>query len=181
MGHKGVPFVHVPSPHTAQWPKRAARRPGCGAPRAYSGGCLGGESVNAENAYAEAVAALLDATPGDAVRDFDRALVDAQHAGLVDPETARQLRWLQRESVRAVRDHAAVVIPSLLTGLIASHAARSADLIPDTADKRSTLMVETLEPAAAAAEPMADPAPSPEARRRTLVAGLLALPDSASA
>lgn len=136
--------------------------------------------MQVESAYAEAIAALLDATPGGALRDFDAALVDAQHAGLLDPETARQLRWLQRESVRAVRDHAAAVLPSLITGLIASHSADAATAIQDTHPTANAGTHAALEPRPGAAE-QGDTAQSPEARRRTLVAGLLALPDSASA
>ena len=117
--------------------------------------------MQVESAYAEAVAALLDAVPMDATERFDAELAHAVTEGRVDAEVARTLRWWQRESVRAVRDHAAVVLPPIISGLIASHAQRA------LAPEEPTAPREQMSPE--------------EERRRTLVASLLDLSDAASA
>lgn len=125
--------------------------------------------MNREPAYADVVAGLLDATPATATERFDAELADAVAAGL-DPGVARALRWCQRESVRAVREHAAVVLPPVIAALVASEAAQSGPA------------AEPLAIAIATAPAQADPPVSPEdSRRRTLVAGLLSLTDSATA
>lgn len=123
--------------------------------------------MNREPAYADVVVGLLDATPAVSTERFDAELAEAVTAGL-DPGVARALRWWQRESVRAVRDHAAVVLPPVIAALVASEAAQ--------ADQTSG------SPAMAVAAKPAEAAVTPEdSRRRTLVAGLLSLSDSATA
>lgn len=120
-----------------------------------------------EPAYADVVAGLLDATPAAATERFDAALVEAVAAGL-DSSVARALRWRQRESVRAVREHASVVLPPVIAALVASEGG-----VP-TAPAEPPPVV-TAAPTAEA------PAHSEDTRRRTLVAGLLSLTDSATA
>jgi hypothetical protein len=136
--------------------------------------------VQVESAYAEAVAALLDATPRDALERFDIELAAAVGAGL-DEETARLLRWWQRESVRAVRDHAAAVIPGVISGLLAAQGPRPDGAFRDAGDASPRSRPTSLEPGLQQAEPTVVTGSAAETRRRTLVAGLLALPDSASA
>lgn len=122
--------------------------------------------MNRELAYADVVAGLLDATPAASSDRFDAELAEAVAAGL-DPGVARALRWCQRESVRAVREHAAIVLPPVISALVASEAAQAG---------------HAAEPLAIATAPQADsPAAPEESRRRTLVAGLRSLTDSATA
>ena len=154
-------------------------------------------------AYADLVAALLDATPHAAADRFDAAVADAVQAGTLDPEAARTLRWLQRETVRAVRDHAAATLPALVTALVASaadEAARVTQLghgepadpgdrdrpgapeaptgtVPTATVPTATVPTGTV-PTGTAPTATAPPAAAPpESRRRTLVAGLTALSD----
>lgn len=124
--------------------------------------------MDREVAYADAVVALLDASPTSAVEQFDAALEQAVDAGL-EVSLARTLRWWHRESMRAVRDHAAVVLPPVIAALVASDAAAAGQIAAP--------------PAIAVAPPPVDDEPSPaeEARRRTLVASLRSLNDSATA
>jgi hypothetical protein len=67
----------------------------------------------------------------------------------IDQETARTLRWWQRESVRGVRDHLAEVLPPLLDAL-------------ETAAARSTTTVQSSEEMWRAALSGTAPAPLPE-------------------
>lgn len=136
--------------------------------------------MQVELAYAEAVAALLDATPRDALERFDIELAAAIGQGL-DEETGRLLRWWQRESVRAVRDHAAAVIPGVISGLLAAQGARADGAITDAVPASASSRPEGLEPEPPQADPTVVTSGAAETRRRTLVAGLLALPDTASA
>ena len=71
-------------------------------------------------AYADLVSALAGSRRDPATERFDLELSAAEAAGTVDPVTARTLRWWQRESVRAVEDHLAAVLPDVLTRLEAS-------------------------------------------------------------
>jgi hypothetical protein len=151
--------------------------------------------VQVESAYAEAVAALLDATPDDAMARFDAELAAAVDAGRLDADTARTLRWWQRESVRAVRDHAAVVLPPVISGLVASSAGRQTGSVggevddgpaepDDRMDTENTAHIENtrhIENTGHIESTVDGGSTVDEARRRTLVAGLLAIPDAASA
>lgn len=123
--------------------------------------------MDRELAYADAVTALLDAAPTTAMEEFDAALAAAVEAGL-DVTLARTLRWWHRESVRAVRDHAAAVLPPVIAGLVAS----------DAAAAERTAGPPTV---AATSQPADDDLPAEETRRRTLVASLRSLNDSATA
>jgi hypothetical protein len=124
--------------------------------------------MNREPAYADVVAGLLDATPPTATERFDAELAEAVANGL-DASVARTLRWWQRESVRAVRTHSSTVPPAVITALLSSEAAHAAtNAAPPTA-------VSTT---GASPSPSDNPA-ADDTRRRTLVAGLLSLSDSA--
>ena len=68
-------------------------------------------------AYADLVAALLDLSDPAPSATFDGALDAAVADGSLTPEQARRLRWLQRESVRRLVDHARTVLPSTLVAL----------------------------------------------------------------
>lgn len=68
-------------------------------------------------AYADLVAALLDLSDPAPSATFDGALDAAVADGSLTPEHARRLRWLQRESVRRLVDHARTVLPSTLVAL----------------------------------------------------------------
>lgn len=145
--------------------------------------------MNREPAYAEVVAGLLDATPPTATERFDEALAEAVANGL-DPATARTLRWWHRESVRAVRDHASTVLPPVIAGLVASDAAAHATEPPAAIaiapeDDPASDKAPSDEAAPDSPEPdeltAPDALPAREARRRTLVASLRSLDDSATA
>ena len=76
-----------------------------------------GEQPARRAAYADLVAAVLDLRSPVATATFDHALSDAVAAGTLTDELARQLRWLQRESVRDVVTHATNVLPAALVAL----------------------------------------------------------------
>ncbi len=68
-------------------------------------------------AYADLVAAVLDLRSPGPRQAFDAALTEAVAAGTVSDELARQLRWLQRASERAIVEHAEAVLPPALDAL----------------------------------------------------------------
>jgi hypothetical protein len=69
------------------------------------------------------VAAVL-ALRADAASDrFDALLAELTAGGLLDPAAARELRWWQRESVRAVGDHLVDTVPASLVALDRAKAA----------------------------------------------------------
>jgi hypothetical protein len=73
-------------------------------------------------AYADLVAGLLDVRPDAATERFDAELEAAEADGRIDPQTAKVLRWWQRESLRAMVEHARAVVPPTLLALEASAA-----------------------------------------------------------
>jgi hypothetical protein len=78
-----------------------------------------------EAALADLVAGLLDARLDPATDRFDAELAAAEEDGRVDPQTAKVLRWWQREAQRALVEHARVVLPPTLLAL--EQAASGAD------------------------------------------------------
>lgn len=130
--------------------------------------------MDRQPAYADAVAALLDAAPQDAVSRFDAELTAAIAAGL-DPATARTLRWWQREATRALRDHASTVLPAVIDALVASERSRAEVTAEDGETEFSTAATGSEAPQTAPAAPSSE-----EARRRTLVAGLQALSEASA-
>ncbi len=73
--------------------------------------------VDRSSAYAELVSGLLEARHDAASGRFDAEVAAAEADGRIDERTARVLRWWQRESVRAVVEHARSVIPPALGAL----------------------------------------------------------------
>ncbi len=68
-------------------------------------------------AYADLVAAVLDLRSPEASNAFDAELSAAVDAGTLPADLGRQLRWLQRQSERAVVEHAETVLPPALVAL----------------------------------------------------------------
>jgi hypothetical protein len=145
-----------------------------------------------EAALADLVAGLLDARTDPATERFDAELVAAEDAGRVDPQTARVLRWWQREAQRSLVEHARVVLPPTMLAL--EHAASGADREVEAsaaswaravADESEQAPAPGRAPAPAPEvapgeldrddtpeEPLTPPADLSEHRRRLLVAGL---------
>lgn len=97
-------------------------------PRRFRGGPVNSDDVRA-TAYAELVAGLIDARDRAAEERFDAELDAAEIAGRIDLETARILRWWQRESLRAVVNQAEMVVPPTLAALeTAAHELRERTL-----------------------------------------------------
>ena len=134
-------------------------------------------------AYAELVAGLLDVRDPAAEERFDRRLDELVAQGLVDPDGARSLRLLQRQSVRALVEHAQTVLPATLLAIENSHREQSANDVDDQPSfAESVRDAET----ASASDAMADQAdeeidllepPADLTARRLLVAGLTQLPE----
>lgn len=146
-----------------------------------------------EAAYADLVAGLLDLRTDPATERFDAELAAAEEDGRIDPQTAKVLRWWQRESLRTMVEHASSVVPPTMLALEkaasgserevevsaqswaragnsgdagpgpAGHAAGTSADTADTADDDSP---DTDDP------PVPPPTDLSEHRRRLLVAGL---------
>lgn len=160
-------------------------------------GTTTGGSVNADNArgsaYAELIVGLIDARDRAAEERFDEELAAAEAAGRIDPQTARTLRWWQRESVRAVVTQAEQVVPTTLQALeIAAEELRdrtaaqreptvlgeSLDQLDPTMDSEYQHLPEDTEPDEAPLAAVSGDTPPPPAdltARRLLVAGLTPL------
>lgn len=143
-------------------------------------------------AYADLVAAVLDLRSPEASQAFDAALSAAVDAGALPDDLARQLRWLQRQSERALVEHAETVLPPALVALHRSIAPLSSPaavdspgvaepvdppgehhLEPDDEDELDDFNgIDETEP------PESAPVVQLQARR-LLVAGLRPLPDPA--
>ena len=83
--------------------------------------------------YADLLSALGGTRRDPATARFDEELAAAEAAGSIDPFVARTLRWWQRESVRAVEDHLASVLPAVLVGLETADA-EAAQAVADSAE-----------------------------------------------
>jgi hypothetical protein len=70
-----------------------------------------------EVAYADLVAGLLDLRSDPATERFDAELAAAEEDGRIDPQTAKVLRWWQRESLRTMVEHASSVVPPTMLAL----------------------------------------------------------------
>ena len=70
-----------------------------------------------ESAYADLVAGLLDVRADPATDRFDAELAAAEEDGRIDPQTAKVLRWWQREALRALVDHARTVVPPTMLAI----------------------------------------------------------------
>ena len=60
------------------------------------------------------VAALLTSRDDAATEAFDAALQAAESAGTIDIDTARTLKYWQRQSIEGLIDHATIVLPAAL-------------------------------------------------------------------
>jgi hypothetical protein len=138
-------------------------------------------------AYADLVAAVLDLRSPEASRAFDAALSAAVDAGALPDDLARQLRWLQRQSERALVEHAETVLPPALVALQRSITPLDSPAFAESGEQRAEPPVdqraepddeEDLDDFDGVAEP--EPAPVVQLQaRRLLVAGLRPLPDPA--
>ncbi len=63
------------------------------------------------------VAGLLDLRSDPATERFDAELAAAEEDGRIDPQTAKVLRWWQRESLRTMIEHASAVFPPTMLAL----------------------------------------------------------------
>jgi hypothetical protein len=61
------------------------------------------------------VAALLTSRDDAATQAFDAALQAAESAGTIDIDTARTLKYWQRQSIEGLVDHAAIVLPAAMS------------------------------------------------------------------
>jgi len=73
-----------------------------------------------EAAYADLVAGLLDLRADPATGRFDAELASAEEEGRIDAQTAKVLRWWQRESLRTLVEHASAVVPPTMLALEAA-------------------------------------------------------------
>ena len=138
-----------------------------------------------EAAYADLVSGLLDLRTDPATERFDAELAAAEDEGRIDPQTAKVLRWWQRESLRTMVEHASAVVPPTMLA-IEQAAAGSEREVEVSAQSWARAGGSTgdsgTETSADPATPGADPTgldaavPPPtdlsEHRRRLLVAGL---------
>ena len=156
-------------------------------------------------AYAELILTLVDARADPATTRFDHELAAAVTAGCLDEQTARTLRWWQRESVRGVRDHLADVLPPLLDAL-ESAAVRTAATVQASEELFRTALSQANAPTDVSVDADANtddetttdtttqsahddesrpvvlslPIDLTDRRRRMVVAGLVAASDSAT-
>jgi hypothetical protein len=118
--------------------------------------------MDREKALGDDVAGLLDARHDPATERFDAELAAAEAEGRIDHRTSRLLRWWQRESMRALVDHARMTIPAAVAALEAAR---------ESAEQSAGQSAQAWSHAA-------DPAPAGpatidlEARRRSFVTGL---------
>ncbi|MEO8330049.1 MAG: hypothetical protein ABI586_08600 [Candidatus Nanopelagicales bacterium] len=127
------------------------------------------------SAYAELIAGLLDVRDTTCEAEFDAALAAAERDHRIDADTARLLRWWQRESVRAIVDHAQSVLPATLMALEASVRDGRERIFNPSSD---ALVDDPTEEAGGEAEWEEQPLPPTDlSARRLLVAGLTPLRD----
>jgi hypothetical protein len=137
-------------------------------------------------AYADLVAAVLDLRSPEASRAFDAALSAAVDSGALPDDLARQLRWLQRQSERALVEHAETVLPPALVALQRSITPLESPAVAEPVERpvaphseqRAEPDEEELDDFDGVTEPERAPVVQLQARR-LLVAGLRPLPDPA--
>ena len=66
------------------------------------------------------MAGLLDLRSDPATERFDAELAAAEDDGRIDSQTAKVLRWWQRESLRTMVEHASAVVPPTMLALEAA-------------------------------------------------------------
>jgi hypothetical protein len=75
------------------------------------------------------VAGLLDVRHDPATERFDAELAAAEQDGRVDLQTAKVLRWWQREALRSLVEHARQVVPPTLMALETAEHGANADAV----------------------------------------------------
>ena len=136
-----------------------------------------------ETAYGDVIAGLLDVRVDPASERFDAEIAAAVEEGRIDPQTAKVLRWWQRESIRGLVEHARTVVPATLVALEQSAVGAGAETEASSrswaravGDDLGTEPVVDLtlhaEKARSVAETVPPPADLADHRRRLLVAGL---------
>jgi len=143
-------------------------------------------------AYAELVAGLLDVRDEGAQERFDGQVEQLVAEGLMTPDVARSVRLLQRQSVRAVVEHAQAVLPTTLMALESSHREQwlnqfAEDDNPEDLDGLLDASTDVLSdeladltdemPDDISDDNVAQDGPVDLTARRLLVAGLTLLPD----
>ena len=134
-----------------------------------------------EAAYADLVSGLLDLRTDPATERFDAELATAEDEGRIDPQTAKVLRWWQRESLRTMVEHASTVLPPTMLALERSASGSEREVAVSA--QSWARAAENDEDGDSATDEDSDgdgtedpPAPPPtdlsEHRRRLLVAGL---------
>jgi hypothetical protein len=134
-----------------------------------------------EAAYADLVSGLLDLRTDPATERFDAELAAAEDEGRIDPQTAKVLRWWQRESLRTMVEHASTVLPPTMLALERSASGSEREVAVSA--RSWARAAENDEDGDSATDEDSDgdgthepPAPPPtdlsEHRRRLLVAGL---------
>lgn len=68
-------------------------------------------------AYADLIAAVLDLRSSVTTRTFDQVVNEAVTDGRLAPELARELKWLQRQSLLDLVDHAERILPTTIVAL----------------------------------------------------------------
>jgi hypothetical protein len=141
-------------------------------------------SRSREAAYADLVAGLLDLRSDPATERFDAELAAAEDEGRIDPQTAKVLRWWQRESLRTMVEHASAVVPPTMLAIEQAAAGSEREVevssqswaraAGDSVGETSAADLAPAEPARADDSSPAVPPPTDlsEHRRRLLVAGL---------
>lgn len=130
-----------------------------------------GASATRRTALADLVAGLLEARRDIAGDRFDAELAALERAGDVSPEAARLLRYWQRASVRAVVDHARLVLPPALTALDEADQEASR-AVEDDAASWQRAAAEASASSSRTSLPTGQPTSLEDHRRRLLVAGL---------
>lgn len=126
-----------------------------------------------QRAYSDLLTGLIDLGPTTAADRFDELLEQAREDGRIDDDTARVLKWWQREAVRAQGDHLLTTAPALLAALDEAQS----DAIESAAAAQSAWTTAVATPPA----PSPAPAPAPaEMKARASGARHAAPPDAPS-
>jgi hypothetical protein len=117
-------------------------------------------------AYAELIAAVLDLRSSMPTRTFDQTITQAVADGRLTAELGRELRWLQRQSLRELVDHAERVLPATIVALedaLGPEQQPQAPLDDSTEPVAPSDVAETVEPVAPPAPPEVSAEPNPPA------------------
>lgn len=109
--------------------------------------------------WAALVEALVSTRTDHATARFDEVLAAAEAEGVIDGPTARSLRWWQRQSVQAVADHVAAVLPATIERMAAADAEARAAV--EAAGRSWSAVLPQPKAAAVGDEPSAGPAGRP--------------------